>query len=156
MRRTLTFLLTGALLCLCMGCGGACASYEDEAQMAEQRNTYNLTAVQQAIDSGSFAANVTFEGMDTLWGYDAPADRQIQITHQLRTRTGRAKLVLVTPDGRCTTIVENADHSEPQALCTTTANIQAGYNRIRLVADGDAQIELQLQIDCGNFVPLGM
>lgn len=156
MRRTLAFLLIAALLCACVGCGGASASYDDEAQIAEQSNTYDLSEVQQAIGGNSFAANVTFEGMDTLWGYEAPADGQIQITHQLRTKTGRAKLVLVTPDGACTTIVENADHSEPLTPSTTAANVQVGYNRIRLVADGDAQIELQLQIDCGNFVPLGM
>ena len=156
MKRMLTCLLIGALLCLCMGCGGASSAYDDEEQMAEQSNAYNLTEVQQAIDSGFYAANVTFEGMDTLWGYDAPADAQIQITHQLLVKAGRAKLVLVTPDGACTTIAENADQSDSVALRTTAANVQAGHNRIRLVAEGDAQIELQLQIDCGSFVPLGM
>ena len=67
MRRTLAFLLIAALLCACVGCGGASASYDDEAQIAEQSNTYDLSEVQQAIGGNSFAANVTFEGMDTLW-----------------------------------------------------------------------------------------
>lgn len=155
MRRTLICGLA-ALLCLCVGCGAASSSYEDEAQIAQQHNTYNLPYAQQAVDNGVYAANVTFEGMDTLWGYDAPADGQIEVAHQLWVKDGRAKLVLVTPDGVCTTLVEDAGHGQPTSdLNSIAVRVQAGHNRIRLVTDGESEIELQLQIDCGNFVPLG-
>lgn len=129
--------------------------YSNDKKIANDSNSYNLTDDKQNIDGQIYTGEFEFEGMDALWTYKTEQDCKIDISYLLSLSRGKAKLVLITPDGAVTNIVENTDNSKQNELTTTSLSLLKGENRIKLVAANKAQIELEVKIDEGDFEKLG-
>lgn len=56
--------------------------------------------------------------MDTIWEYECESDTTIDISYSLSTSSGKSKIVLISPDGDLTTIVENIDNSTQENVET--------------------------------------
>ena len=74
--------------------------YDNEKGIAGQTNSYNLT---NNTVSGSAEK---MEGMDTIWNYTSPDDTEVTLSWKLSVSSGKAKLVLIDPDGNLSTLVE--------------------------------------------------
>lgn len=150
-------LLCLLLVLLLSGCSNNSMNlvYTNDKEIANDSNSYNLTDDKQNIDGQVYTGEFEFEGMDTLWTYETDQDCKIDISYLLSLSRGKAKLVLITPDGAVTNIVENTNNSKKDKLTTISLSLLKGENRIKLIAANKAQIELEVQIDQGDFEKLG-
>ena len=130
--------------------------YSNEEKIAGDTNSYNLDVIEQKIDGHKFTGNIEFEGMDTIWKYQAEEDSLIDITYLIKLTSGKAKLVLISPDGDVVEIVENTDKSDLTETSTTPLSLKKGENRIKLVAKDNAKISFEIGIEVGDFLELGM
>lgn len=130
--------------------------YSNEKKIASDNNSYNLDVKEQKIDGNKFTGNIEFEGMDTIWKYQAEEDSLIDITYLIKLTAGKAKLVLISLDGDVVDIVENTDKSDLMEASTTSLSLKKGENRIKLVAADNAKISFEIGIEVGDFFELGM
>lgn len=146
---TLTLVLTGC------SSGKISSIYNDDKEIASVNNSYNLNDSEQQIDNQKFTGTVEFEGMDTIWKFDSENDVEIDMTYLLKISQGKAKLVLISPDGTLTTLIETNKDSEVEDYAVNTLFIKEGVNKIKLVAADKANIEFDINIDYGTFSELG-
>lgn len=159
-------LLLCTLVLLCTGCGVDVISnvYSNNEKIASEENSFNLvgddTKVNgieaQGIENQKYFATIGFEGMDTIWEYTCESDTTINISYLLSVSAGKSKIVLISPNGDLTTIVENTDNSTQENLETISVALKEGKNRIKLVAADKAVIDMKLEIEVGNFEKVGL
>lgn len=130
--------------------------YDNDEEIASENNSFNLNEEEQTINVQQLKGNVEFEGMDTIWTYEADEDVDIDITYLLKVSNGKAKLVLISPDNNTTLIVESTNESELKDYATNTLQIKKGINRIKLVAGKNTISEFDISIPNGRFEELGM
>lgn len=130
--------------------------YTNDKKISSDSNSYNLNDETQNIEGQKYSGSYEFEGMDTLWKYEVERDCEIDISYLLTVTKGKAKLVLISPDGTLTTITENVDNSKQNGLDNISLSLQKGENRIKLIAANKAHIEIEVQINEGEFEKLGM
>ena len=145
---TVVFLITG-----CVN-SSMFKVYDDDQKITSASNSFNLTNVNQTSEDGRFTASVEkMEGMDTLWSFDAEEDTILDITYILNVSSGKAKLVLINPDGELSIIAEcSSEMAEP---AQSVLNLEKGKNRIKLVAAEKAKFDIELSISEGTFEKLG-
>lgn len=148
-------LLLAALLCV--GCAGnnKNAIYDDEKKLADQGDSFSVDSVSQTVQDRAYTATVTMTGANTVWRYQTEEESQIELSCLLSATHGKAKLVLIQPDGTLYTLVESTAASDDIPLNTTLV-LPKGESRLKLVAADDAQIELRLFLDVGDYEMLGM
>lgn len=93
--------------------------------------------------------------MDTIWTYESEDDIEIEMTYLLKLKKGKAKLVLISPDGTLTNTIEVNKDSVLEDYAVNKLSIKKGINRIKLVAADYAKIEFDIGIDYGTFSELG-
>ncbi|MGL5149836.1 MAG: hypothetical protein ACRC7N_04580 [Clostridium sp.] len=82
-------------------------------------------------------------------------DKEFPISYLFKVTNGRLKLVLVTPDGVVTDIIETSKDSDLRDYATSSLNLKKGTNKVKLVADKDTSFEYKIIIPYGNFKVLG-
>lgn len=128
--------------------------YDDDAAIASL--TDNMAAISSIGstdgDNGYTLSAASMSGVETLWEYNAPEDCELELAYRLSVlEGGKAKLVLVGPDGAVATISENTDHTVMEDAETVTLSLPKGKNRIRIVGFEAPKYELSLTIDEGKF-----
>ncbi len=151
--------LLGAVLvmvCVAAGCGfnPMLAVYDDNAKVAGDTNTYNLSNYEQVQSDLHFTASVgKMEGMDTIWVLDAEEDMTVDITYQLSVFSGKMKLVLIDPEKEVSVIVEC--DSEMEETVQSTLDVKKGNNRIKIVAAENTQFDIDMTLSAGGLKELG-
>ena len=151
--------LLGAVLvmvCVAAGCGfnPMFAVYDDNAKIAGDTNTYNLSNYEQVQSDLHFTASVgKMEGMDTIWVLDAEEDMTVDITYQLSVFSGKMKLVLIDPEKEVSVIVEC--DSEMEETVQSTLDVKKGNNRIKIVAAENTQFDIDMTLSAGGLKELG-
>ncbi|MCI8736520.1 MAG: hypothetical protein HFI11_05980 [Lachnospiraceae bacterium] len=151
--------LLGAVLvmvCVAAGCGfnPMLAVYDDNAKIAGDTNTYNLSNYEQVQSDLHFTASVgKMEGMDTIWVLDAEEDMTVDITYQLSVFSGKMKLVLIDPEKEVSVIVEC--DSEMEETVQSTLDVKKGNNRIKIVAAENTQFDIDMTLSAGGLKELG-
>lgn len=157
MKKILSFCLVTILLLAGCSTGSKNALYTDDKAIASDTNNFNLNKEEQKIEGQTFTGKVEFEGMDTIWVYEAKEDLELNIAYTLKLAKGIAKLVLISPDGTLTPIVEVSDKAtELDQLAKSPLPLKTGENRIKLVAKDKAEIEFEISIEEGEFSKLGL
>ena len=156
MKKILIVCVVGILFLTACSFNAMNALYADNKKIASDNNSYNLNSIEQKIDEQTFTGNVEFEGMDTIWEYEANGNEEVDIEYLLSLTQGSAKLVLILPDGTITPIVENTNRSEVKELALSPLSLKEGRNRIKLVAKDKANIRFEVHIEAGEFLELGM
>ncbi len=158
-KKYITLFLTILVL---LSCFASCNSnsfselYDDEARLASKSNTYSLANDQQSTDGTTCTVSAEeFEGMDTLWSYEAKETETIELTCQLTVYSGKLKLILIAPDNSITTITEVTSETKTSGLQTFCITLPAGENRMKVVGDSDTRFELELSVPVGEFLELG-
>lgn len=151
--------LLGAVLvmvCVAAGCGfnPMLAVYDNNAKIASNTNTYNLSNYEQVQSDLHFTASVgKMEGMDTIWVLDAEEDMTVDITYQLSVFSGKMKLVLIDPEKEVSVIVEC--DSEMEETVQGTLDVKKGNNRIKIVAAENTQFDIDMTLSAGELKELG-
>jgi hypothetical protein len=142
---------------LCTGCGINYMSslYSNDSEISSDTNSFNLDNEEQSIDGQEYIGKLEFEGMDTIWRYNAENDMDIKLSYLLSVNKGKAKLVLINSAGELETLVENKDNIIQNDMETITVPLKKGENRIKIVASNKAQIELKLNANVGEFNKIG-
>lgn len=149
--------LVAAVTMLCSACSSSVdAVYNSNGKISGPSNTYNLNNDVQTIDGQDYEGVMEFGGMGTVWTYDASSEEEIDISYQLSVSEGDAKLVLISPDGTLTTLVENTSQSQQEEIEAVNVKIQKGENRIKLVATDQSKLELLLSAEVGEFHEIGL
>ena len=143
------------LVCLLMGCSGVANIYDDNSRIASDTNTFNLDAIEQEIQGTTFSASVErMEGMDTVWTMESAETTDIDIAYDITSYSGKVKLVLISPDGELTTLVECT--SDTNSSDNTTLSLQQGEYRIKLVAGENTKFDISLSVTDGTLHELGL
>ena len=95
------------------------------------------------------------EGMGTVWRFDAEEETEVTITYMLDVSSGKAKLVLISPDDEVTTLVEYTEETSDGEEHIETFTVSAGENRIKLVAGRGTEIDYQIAADQGKMISFG-
>ncbi len=158
------------ILCTAMllgGCSGYKTSelYDNNRRIAGQGNTYNKVNYKQSQKDNTYKISCeVFEGMDTIWTYNASEDMEMKMTYSLEVEGGKAKLVLISPNGELQTIAEiisdedgyessessrssttgEADEDNEGETADVTLQLREGNNRIKLVGGADTSINLEM------------
>ena len=130
------------------------AVYDNNAKIAGDTNTYNLSNYEQVQSDLHFTASVgKMEGMDTIWVLDAEEDMTVDITYQLSVFSGKMKLVLIDPEKEVSVIVEC--DSEMEETVQSTLDVKKGNNRIKIVAAENTQFDIDMTLSAGGLKELG-
>ena len=156
MKKFMILILIYTLLLTACSTNSITTLYGNEDEIASENNSYNLNEKEQTIKDQQYKGKIEFEGMDTLWTYDAKEDEDIDITYLITVISGKVKIVLITPDKTVSTIVENTSKSELNDYATNTLHIKKGMNRIKIVAEKNTDVELDITIPNGDFQKIGM
>ena len=131
--------------------------YNSVEKISSSTNSFNLDGANQIIDGDKFVGKVEkFEGMDTIWTYEATEDMELEITYLLNPMKGYVKLVLISPDNSLTDVIERSDKATFNDYATSTVQIQKGTNKLKMVGSKGCSVEFEITIPCGEFNPLGM
>lgn len=132
------------------------AVYNDDSKIASDSNSYNLINDEQSIENQNYEGSIEkFEGMDTIWTYDAMEDITLDMAYQVSVHTGKMKLVLIAPDDTLTTIVEVTPKTTMKNIENTTLELKKGKNRIKVVGGKNTKLDIDISIPEGEFNNLG-
>ncbi|MGF7059655.1 hypothetical protein [Brassicibacter mesophilus] len=139
------------------GCGMNYMSsqYSNDSKISSDANSFNLNSEEQLIDGQEYIGKLEFEGMDTIWRYNAESDMDIKLSCLLSVNKGKAKLVFINSAGELETLAESKDNIVQNDMETITVSLKKGENRIKIVASNKAQIELKLNVDVGELNKIG-
>lgn len=129
--------------------------YSNTNKISSNTNSFNLNNENQSIDNQSYVGKLEFEGMDTIWTYNAEKNEEVEISYLLSVTKGKAKLVLINSNEELETIIENKDNTQPTDMNSKKLSLTKGENRIKLVAQDNAQIELKINISKGELTKVG-
>ena len=141
---------------LITSCIDIASIYDSDKQISSTSNVYNLVNITQAIEGEKFIGEIEkFEGMYTIWSYEATEDMELEITYLLNASKGKVKLVLISPDDSLTNVIERSENATFNDYATSTMQIKKGTNRLKMVAGKDCSIKFDIAIPCGKFKEIG-
>ena len=125
--------------------------YDNEEGIAGETNSYNLTNYSGSQDDNTVSGSAEkMEGMDTIWNYTASDDTEVILSWKLSVSSGKAKLVLIDPDGNLSTLVECEASSDGEQEGSGTFEIKQGENRVKLVGAEETALEFEFTADKGD------
>ncbi|MBU3811785.1 MAG: hypothetical protein H9893_09065 [Candidatus Niameybacter stercoravium] len=142
---------------LCTGCSSNKMEevYMQDDKLTNEGDSYSLHKEEQCVEGQVYTGQLEFEGVDTLWDYEAEEDMEVEVSYCLSVSHGKAKLVYIAPNDQTYIIVENKDRVKTDDLENAVLQIKKGRNRIKLVAMNKAQIDLKVKVSEGNLNTLG-
>lgn len=130
--------------------------YENDRGIAGDSNSYNLTNYTGSQEGNTVSGSAEkMEGMDTVWKYEASEDTEVTFTWKLNVSSGKAKFVLIDPDGNLSTLAECKAESGGEQENSGTFEIKKGENRVKLVGAEKTSLEYEFTADEGNVQTLG-
>ncbi|MCW6060831.1 hypothetical protein LAV35_10680 [Clostridium sporogenes] len=75
----------------------------------------------------------------------------MKVPYILSVKSGKAKIVLISPANTVVNLVENTDKATMKGTTSLTLPIKKGNNRIKLVGYKKADIDIELHIEKGTF-----
>lgn len=114
---------------------------------------FSLMAVARSFkDVGSLTGASTITGAMEFWSCSSQGGLLVVFTCALSVEFGgRAKLVLIDPDGCVKVITENAANAQQDLTEKTLLLSKKGYYRIKLVGQNHPRVNVNLSANKGNF-----
>ncbi len=152
-KRKILVIMTIIMITLLIGCGKNFMDrvYNDDSKIANDSDTFGLDESDETIKEGVYKGKFKLSGSGTIWTYESDEDFDLQVPYTLSVKSGKAKIVSISPDNTVVTRVENTAKSSVEGNTTLTIPIKKGINRIKLVGYKKADIELELHIEKGEF-----
>lgn len=152
-KRIVLLTTTIMMISLCLGCGNNTMNkiYNDNSKIANVSDTFGLDESTETIKSGIYKGKLKLSGCGTIWTYQSSTDFDLKIPYTLSVNSGKAKIVLISPDNTVVNLVENTDEATIKGVTSLTAPIKKGNNRIKVVGYEKSDIDIELHIDKGTF-----
>ncbi|NFL78782.1 50S ribosomal protein L7ae [Clostridium sporogenes] len=125
--------------------------YNDNSKIATEYDTFGLDKSDETIESGIYKGQLKLSGSGTIWTYESSSDINLKVPYLLSVKSGKAKIVLISPDNKVVNLVENTDKATMKESTSLTLPIKKGKNRIKLVGYKKADIDIELHIEKGKF-----
>ena len=150
-RQILWIVLSLCLLLTLTGCSGNAGRdvYGDDAKIAGE-DRYQIGSFSGNVDSTSYSGTfLNASGSRSLWVYSASAPETHEIDCTLSLEKGRAKLVLVTPEGSVATLLE-VSATSPVDTSVLTLEVPKGESVLKIVMDDVSEMTMALRFDGGT------
>lgn len=126
--------------------------YNNDSKIASLSDDFLLDSDTETVESGIYKGKFKLSGSKTIWTYESSSDFDLKVPYKLSLKSGKAKIILITPDNRVINLVENTNKSPVNESALLIIPIKKGNNRIKLVGYKKADINIELQIKEGNFI----
>ncbi|EPY2273983.1 50S ribosomal protein L7ae [Clostridium sporogenes] len=145
--------MTIMMISLLIGCSNTTMDkvYNDNNKIANVYDTFGLDKSDEIIESGIYKGKLKLSGSGTIWTYESSSDFDLKVPYILSVKSGKAKIVLISPDNTVVNLVENTDKATMKGTTSLTLPIKKGNNRIKLVGYKKADIDIELHIKKGTF-----
>ncbi|WP_032122963.1 hypothetical protein [Clostridium amazonitimonense] len=152
-KRMVLITMTIMIISLLMGCGNNIMDkvYNNNSKIANESDSFGLDKSEETVKEERYKGKLKLSGSGTIWTYESDEDFDLQIPYTLSVKSGKAKIVLISPDNTVVTLVENTAKANVEGKTTITAPIKKGTNRIKLIGYEKADIDVELNIDKGTF-----
>lgn len=156
-KRIILISMVSMIISLFIGCGNNSMDsiYDDNSKIANESDSFGLDKSNETIETESYKGYVELSGSGTVWRYKSNEDFDLEITYNLSVNSGKAKIVLISPDGTVVTLVENTEKAIMEGETSITLPIKKGDNRIKIIGYKKADIDIKLHIDEGTFEIMG-
>ena len=150
------------LICyILLACLLLCANYLEslyplDYMIGSDEDHYKFHWSEHPPKGDIYKVKISLSGFDTCWEYTAPKDMVIEMTYSLSVYTGKAKLVLVSPFKQVSTLAENITQTTEEPLRKIQVHLKEGKNKIKLVTSSRTELFLQINIEEGTFIKLGV
>ena len=128
--------MVAVLLAVTSGCSlnNGAKVYNDEKMIVKNYDSYNLIRSRQNVKNNCISGSAErMEGMGTIWKLNADTPTDVNISYKIKVSSGKAKLVLISPDNTVTELAECTPDSASKQKQTDTFHVDAGKNRIKLI-----------------------
>lgn len=130
--------------------------YDSDRAIASSSNSYNLSNYTGGQNGNTVSGTAEkLEGMDTVWRYEADEEKEVTMSWKLNVSSGKAKFVLIDPDGELTTLAECLAGEEGEQSSSGTFEIKKGENRVKLIGAEDTSLEYEFTADEGEVSSFG-
>ncbi|NFM45284.1 50S ribosomal protein L7ae [Clostridium botulinum] len=153
-KKIITFIaMTIMMISLLIGCSNNTMDkvYNDNNKIASVSDTFGLDKSDEIIESGIYKGKLKLSGSGTIWTYESSSDFDLKVPYILSVKSGKAKIVLISPDNTIVNLVENTDKATIKGTTSLALPIKKGNNRIKLVGYTKADIDIELHIEKGTF-----
>jgi hypothetical protein len=152
-KRIVFIAMTFMIISLLIGCGKNTMDkvYNDSSKIASVSDTFGLDESKETIESGIYKGSLKLSGGGTIWTYESSSDLDLKAPYFLSVKSGRAKIVLISPDNTVINLVENTNKATMKGTASLTVPIKKGNNRIKVVGYEKADIDIELHIEKGTF-----
>ena len=122
--------------------------YDSDRAIASSSNSYNLSNYTGGQNGNTVSGTAEkLEGMDTVWRYEADEEKEVTMSWKLNVSSGKAKFVLIDPDGELTILTECLAGEESEQSSSGTFEIKQGENRVKLVGAENTSLEYEFTAD---------
>ena len=146
--------MTIMIISLFIGCGYSTDQFSNDKIYNENSvlDSFNiLDESMETISSGIYKGRLILSGSATIWTYESSSDFDLKVPYSFSVKSGKAKIVLVSPDNTFVNLIESTDKSTIEGTTSLTIPIKKGNNRIKLVGYKKADIDIELHIEKGTF-----
>ena len=141
------------LLIFCTACTPTMDKvYADDSKIISQSDTYGIDVNELEADGDKYSGRIKISGSYSIWKYECDEDTDINISYLFSVASGKAKLVLITPDNTIHVIASGGQKIENDDKKQTTLSLKKGTNRLKLVGKNKADIKLELDISEGTYL----
>jgi len=124
--------------------------YNNTKALQKDSNTYNLDDESQRVEGQMYEGSITFEGFSTIWSYEVGETTEINFNINMESNSGRAKIILLKPDGEIEVLIEH-DADSMTSNEVFSLKLEPGLSRIRVAAADKAEIKLVTTCEYGEF-----
>lgn len=135
-------------LCLMLAGCDYTKSYDDSSKLSSSADSWSLNYSSQSIKEGVYKGTMKLSGYGTIWRYDSDKDQDVSAKYKLNVKSGKAKLILVTPDKNVSVLVENEKKSTDGSI---DIPVKKGKNMVKLVGYDSADVEVEFTSNKGEL-----
>lgn len=152
-KRILLFFMAIIMGTLLIGCADTSMNvlYNNNSEIAKDYNSFSLNRCEETVDKNVYKGKLKLTGHIIIWDYESDTDLDLEVPYKLLVKKGKAKIVLISPDNKVVTLIENTSKSSNKENTSIKLPIKKGNNRIKLVGFDNADIQVELHIDRGTF-----
>lgn len=127
-------------------------AYNNDSEISSLKDDFQLNSSTETSANAVYKGKYKLSGCKTIWKFESDSDYDLEVPYTLSVKHGKAKIVLISPDNKVTTLVENTDKATPANATSLTVPIKKGSNRIKIVGYDKADVEIEVHIDKGQFM----
>jgi hypothetical protein len=125
--------------------------YDDDSKICKEYDTFGMDGSNEKVGQGVYKGNLKISGDTTIWEYESDKDLDLEVPYSLSVKSGKGKIVLISPDNKVTTLIEKNNKAENEEKASITVPIKKGNNRIKLVGYKKANMDVEIHLDKGKF-----